>query len=277
MSLNTLILSDDNLWSNKLKTYLDDVSVPCLAVEKGKYFQMELTKSKYFACLIDANTDEMNTKEILQFIHQKSPSLKVIFIYPDEETFEKKQKEYESFQDVFKSTTLTKTIHNKEILSHIEGLSLYSNSPNKQKTDEEKFDDLYTAIPIEEIIMGKSALFDLYLKISENKFSKVLEKGQAFDKSYLIEMAEERGVGLLYFKTEDRHLYISMMNKVIEISTKKSVSSTVKLTNLKNVGEKIYEELTSSGVKSEMIDESYAYCSYLHNTLRNDKDFSLLL
>src|SRR5690606_8446559 len=71
----------------------------------------------------------------------------------------------------------------------------------------------FTKVEIDKFYSSKKVLFDVYVKLSENHFVKILHAGDDFSNSR-IEKYKEKKVEYLYFHKSDRRKYVMFVNQL---------------------------------------------------------------
>lgn len=137
----------------------------------------------------------------------------------------------------------------------------YKESINEELevTNEEFF-----SVRIDQFLSGANSIFDIYIKLRENKYVKVLGSGDVFDVKRLNTYVE-KGVLYLYIRTSLRDQYIkycdSLNQKIVKL---KKVDLSKKFGLLFNQAEVMLSKATTLGVSNDDI----LYCQrYIKNTL----------
>ena len=136
----------------------------------------------------------------------------------------------------------------------------------------------FQAIPSHTFLSGSTTIFDLFVKISDNKYIKVLHKGDEFEKSRLDKYISEKKAKFFYFKNEDRVLYMNLYNKILaQLNKKESVPSSLKASMSKSIADKFISAAHTEGMSPRMVEEGKLVCENMYEMFRKDKDFSKIL
>lgn len=263
----------------KASSYEVDIAI------NGKDCQLKVYKKKYLAVVLDLDIRDHSGLEVLKYLRLNYPSLKVILTFPS------KERQNEFFldkQDLLKlgaSDILIMPFTAHELMQSIEGVgqfetwkSLRANSNAKNEVEVEAQDEEFTRIKIEDFFSGNTTIFDHYIRLGPNKYVKILHKGDFFEEGRIKKYAQQKDVGHLYFKTEERSVYINFINQLLAKlvnENKEPVSKKVKV--LKNVAEKYLEEVSLVGLKPQLVDEGKKICQNMYKLVQRDRGLAGLL
>lgn len=103
----------------------------------------------------------------------------------------------------------------KEVISYVDKLSLPEPEEGEAyQTDIPTLDKEFFSIPLEQYLTGRNSKFDLFLKLSHDKFVKVLHKGDSFDLNFLNNL-ETRGVSVLYINRSKLSEYLVIQERIL--------------------------------------------------------------
>lgn len=131
----------------------------------------------------------------------------------------------------------------------------------KKEPVKEQFPDHddYFSIRVENFVCGKRSIFDVYLRLGENKFVKVANKNEAFQCDQLKNYVDH-GLAFLFVLKEQRDYYIEQVQKEFDESLHSTqISRYAKVSNTLNIGAQVFNVLIDNGVNPQSIELSMKY------------------
>lgn len=286
MSLSILISDPDEYYYNLLKKTFSNEMYGVDVATNGRDAQLKCYKNKYHFIILDIRTENHSALAVLKYIKLTYPRINVILTISNKELLKTLDLTVEDLEKLGASHTLFKPYDAKTITNIV--LGEYDIKINKlteknidrnnntnvfiEKEVSEK-DDLFTQIPIDEFISGNRSIFDLHIRLSKDKYIKILNKGDSFITDRLNKYKEEKKVTHLYFLTNDRSTYIRYLNKLIDkMNALPSIPIDIKVTALKNVTEKFIEEIHTSGLKPNLVEEGQLICEHIHQIVKKETE-----
>ena len=158
----------------------------------------------------------------------------------------------------------------------------WKNISQNQKKHEEKIEELndsnFTMISIESFYSRNTMIFDIYIKIKNGKYLKILHIGDHFDRKRLLHYVQDKNLTHLYFKTSERMTYINFINTVLKRSLEKnSGSNENKVRAAKGLIEKYIDEVYAKGLNRNLLKEGKAICNNLFVLVKNNQELNNLL
>jgi len=252
----------------------------------GKDAQLKIYNNQFFCILLDLDTTHYSALEVLRYIRLTSPQVKIVLTIKDKETYHQMGL---SEADLFRfgvSELLIGPYSMGQLKTSIEGNNPFGSWKTFKKNDleyddESEFqlsDDKFTRINIKEFYCGNTAIFDFYLRLTPNKYLKILYQGDSFSASRLKHYKDDKKVEFLYFKTKDRGLYINFINDTLsKMISKKSVPVQKKLDLTKNLVEKYVEEINVSGLQPQLLNEGKKICNNVYKMIQVNTDLYKVL
>ncbi|OFZ46462.1 MAG: hypothetical protein A2381_02010 [Bdellovibrionales bacterium RIFOXYB1_FULL_37_110] len=284
MALNILIIEPDNEWRDKVCSYLAGSSYATDCAFTGKMAQLKIYKTKFFAVIIDWETKDHSVIEVLKYINVNSPSSKVILTIKTPKVFDEIGIEKEMLTKIGVTDIITKPFTQDQLMRSIEGelqFSMWKNASKKKRDYSEEGtsirarDDEFTRVKITEFLSGNKSVFDLFVRVSPNHYIKLLHAGDSFEPETIKKYRSEKNVEYLYFRTQDRGLYVRYMNKLLEkVMSMKSVSTTQKVSLIKNMTEKYVEEIYTNGIQPHLIEDGKDICKHIDSLIHEDPKLS---
>lgn len=152
---------------------------------------------------------------------------------------------------------LAKPFNDSDVLNALEKLL-------KPKTQPELIDSKivvneYGKVSIEEFIARPKAEFDVFIRLSDEKFIKVITQGESIDPSR-VRHYKEKGVRYLHIRKSDFSKLLRFNLDISKMITKSQNISVEKKANfMKYTGEVILEKAFIDGVDRETLGEAHLY------------------
>lgn len=286
MALKILIVDPDESWSAKAKTYFLEASYEVTVVFNGREAQLAIYNDKFFAIIMNYATENHSCMQVLKFIKSNSTNQRVIIVANDQAILDKLEITEEKLQKIGVSNLCVKPFEMNQLREVLEGhlslSDLMANVPRKEGISEEKevalTDDNFSKIKIEEFYSSQAVLFDIYIKLSANKYLKILHTGDTFSKERLDKYKNEKKVDSLYFQNSDRRKFIQYNNFLSKkLIANENVPAYNKVNILKNVTEKFIEEAFTVGIKPLVIDQGREVCETVFQLIESQPDLYTVL
>jgi DNA-binding response OmpR family regulator len=285
MPLSILISEPDENWANEMKLFLQSHSFECDKSIDGKNCQLKVYKQKYLAVVLDLETQNNSAFEVLKYLRLNAPSIKVVLTIKNKARLEEIELNKDDLRKIGASDILIKPFSLEMLLESIEGANQFeswkdikSTGPQKEEEEIEASDDEFTRIKVRDFYSGNTNIFDCYIRLSENKYVKILHKGDFFEESRVKKYALDKDVSHLYFKTKERAIYINFINSLLEKMVNiPSADTRTKVNTTKNLAEKYIEEVYTSGLKPQLIEEGKKICQNMYTLIKKDPDLASLM
>jgi len=284
MSRSILISDPDQDFSQSIKNDLMNSFYRVVTASNGKDCQSKLHSEKYSLLILDIETRDHSGMEVLKYVKCNSPGVRVIL------TADMQQKNLAQMlnkDEIYKlgvSDLLKKPYSIDMLVGLIERAGQYESWKSlslKQIRDPEETllleDNEFTHVPIDTFYNGNTTIFDLFIRLSPNKYIKLLERGDFFDSQRVLKY-QERGMEFLYFKTKDRFSYINYVNGLLEkMNLSESVSTPARLSASQNLIEKYVEEVYLVGLNPQLVKEGKKITENIYKLLLRDKKLGTYL
>jgi putative nucleotidyltransferase with HDIG domain len=286
MALKLLIADPNAEWmqttAKDLEAALYDVSM----VHNGRDCQLALYNNKYFAVILNWDLQNHSGSQVLTFIKTNYPGQKLILVLEDNKkvengTIDLNKLEKRGISDViikpFDASGLVEALEGQQSIGDIvTGLEIRKGV--SEEVDISETDANFTKIKIEDFYSSQAVLFDIYIKLGDDKYTKILHARDTFSPERIDKYKDEKGVEYLYFNVKDRRKYIQFYNflavKMVENS---KVPGMKKAKLLKNITDKLLEDTFAVGMKPQIIDQSKAVCENVYNMVESDDKLNELL
>lgn len=167
------------------------------------------------------------------------------------------------------SGSIARPFSGKELISKIsDQLSFYDSNQalkvaeqNKDKVDDilDETDPAFTSISLEHYLSGSKSLFDIYVKMRQDKYIKILQAGDKFDKER-IDQYIEKNVKHLYIRKEAQEEYVKYCDRLnAAILKNPEVDLSKKFGYLFNQAEVTINRLCQLGVDNDNVVHAQRY------------------
>lgn len=286
MALKLLIVDPDETWLGQAKKYFSDAMYEVSTVINGKEAQVMMYNTQFFAVIINYATENHSCTQVLKFIKTNYTNTQVMVIVNDKALVDRGEVTEEKLKRFGVSEIAVKPfeIHYiKELLEGHQSLSDMMMSVNKkegvsEETEVSMGDDAFTSIRIDEFYSSSAVLFDIYIKLSENKYLKILHTGDTFSKERLDKYKNDKKVENLYFHNSDRRKFIHYNNFLSKrMMDNKNIPVANKVNILKNVTEKFIEEAYTVGIRPQVIEQGKEVCENVFSMIEKQNDLYTVL
>lgn len=286
MAIKILIVDPDEAWGAQAKKYFVDAMYEVTYVINGREAQLALYNNQFFATIINYHTQNHSSLQVLKFIKTTGTNQKIIMVVNDKKLFDDGILSEEKLLKLGVSEVAVKPFeftHLKELLEGHQSLSdLLANAPKNAGVSEEKevalSDESFSRIKIEEFYSSQAVLFDIYIKLSDHKYLKILHTGDVFSKERLDKYKNEKKVDSLYFHNSDRRKFIQYNNFLAKkLIDNAHVPIQNKVNILKNVTEKYIEEAFVVGIKPQVLDQGKEVCESVFKLIETQNDLYTIL
>jgi putative nucleotidyltransferase with HDIG domain len=286
MALKILIVDPDETWLAGAKKFFLEQLYEVTAVINGRDAQLALYNDKFFAVVMNFETENHSCSQVLKFIKTNYTNQRVIIVVNNQEMVDNDLASEERLIKMGALEILVRPFELPYLKDRIEGHQslgdLMSSITKREGVSAEEEvsegDGEFTRIKIEEFYSAQAVLFNIYIKLDSGRYLKILNTGDSFSKDRIDKYKNEKKVEYLYFHNSDRRKFIQynnfLANKLIE---NKNVPIANKVNMLKNVSEKFIEEVNIVGVKPQVIDQGKAVCETVFNLIEKQEDLYSIL
>lgn len=286
LALKILLVDPDETWLSQAKKYLIEQMYEVGTVVNGRDAQLALYNDKYFAVILNYDTQNHSCLQVLKFIKTNYTNQRVIIVVNDKDLVEREVVTEEKMIKMGATGIIVKPFDMPALKECLEGHQslgdLMSNIPKKEGVSEEQevalTDDKFTSIKIDEFYSSQAVLFDIYIKLGTNKYLKILHAGDAFSKERIDKYKNEKKVEHLYFHNSDRRKFIQYNNFLAKkLIDNENVPAFNKVNMLKNVTEKFIEESFTVGIKPQVVDQGKEVCESVYQLVESQQDLYQVL
>lgn len=286
MALKLLFVDPNEKWLEEAKKFFAENMYDVAGAVNGKDAQRAMYNEKYFAVILNMETENHSYAEVLKFIKTSSTNTKVLIVANSSTVLEKSDLNEEKLIKLGALELITKPFTLADLKDRIEGhqsltdlvASITKKNTLSEEVEVDLPDDKFSSIKIEEFYAAQAMLFNVYIKIGSGKYLKILNQGDTFSKERIDKYKNEKKVEFLYFLSSDRRKFIQynnfLANKVIG---NPAAPVAAKVTMIKNVTQKYIEEAYTVGVKPQVIDQGKEVCETVFELIANQEDLYTIL
>ena len=243
MALRLLLADPDAGWISNARKHFESMMYEVDEAQNGKEAQLALYNNDYFAVILSQNIQNHSASQVIRFIKSNHPSMKVIMIL----NMQAKESQIKGFKELGLTEYIKKPFSFEDLSQLLESQQniqqIMDNMPKKEGQEEEvevsMEDAKFTKIKIDELYSAQRVLFDVFIKLGDSHYVKILHKGDAFSQERIDKYKNDKGIEHLYFMTADRKKYVQFTTHLISKTAKsKKVSGKTKISLLKNASEK---------------------------------------
>ncbi len=287
MALRLLCVDPDSDWLLAAKDFFTQRGYAIDTVENGKDAQLMISKSfqkgqqEYFQVIINLEVQNYSGPQVMKFLRLRFPKLDTTVILSSRRMIDEGVLTEWQLNRLGAIDALIRPFPLEDLLSLVEGAQsvdqLMKNMPdNEGQSDVEEVDansDSYFEVPMVDFIPNRKVLFDVFIKINDKKFLKILHAGDSFAQDRITHYRENKGVSSLYFHKRDRRKYIRFCNLLANRLIKKHASdkTQVKGKVLKIVAQNFVDEVDLTGVKPQILEQGKELCNNIFNMIQSDK------
>lgn len=284
--MKLLFSTPDHSFLNEAVSTFEDKSVEFIST--GREAQLKLAQGDIDFLILDSKIENHSFLYVLKYTRINCPSTDVILLFEDR----KQMESMEYSEKELKGLGIKEPIFSKNYIPLLEKIINKSKDFEKWKIVDEidieeaskknnelvLTDTKLTKIEVDEFYSGNTSIFDVFLKLNKNRYLKILNKGERFNKDKLKEYTSKCELGPLYFKTEDRASYVNYINTLISTSKSKSPKISQKKTRLlSSISKKYLEEVYTKGLDKNLYQEGIKICDNIYETLLRSEKTSQLL
>lgn len=286
MALKLLIIDPDEAWLGQAQKYFTDSLYDVTIVINGREAQVAMYNAKFFAVIINYATENHSCTQVLKFIKTNYTNMQIIVLLNDRSFIDNGEVTEEKLKKLGATELAIKPFeigYIKELLEGHQSLSDMMLSVNKKEgvsaeAEVAMGDDSFTSIKIDEFYSSSAVLFNVYIKLSDNKYLKILHTGDTFSKERLDKYKNDKKVENLYFHNNDRRKFIHYNNFLAKkLIDNKNVPVVNKVNILKNVSEKFIEEAFTIGIKPQVIEQGKEVCENVFQLIEKQTDLYSVL
>jgi putative nucleotidyltransferase with HDIG domain len=286
LALKILLVDPDETWLSSAKKFLIAQMYEVSVVSNGRDAQLALYNEKFFAVIMNYDIQNHSCTQVLKFIKSNYTSQRVIVIVDNKELVDNGVVTEEKLQKLGVAEMAVKPFDLpflKDLLEGHQSLGdLMAGVNKKEGASEEQevtaTDENFSRIKIDEFYSSQAVLFDIYIKLKEDKYLKILHAGDTFSKERIDKYKNEKKLDSLYFHNSDRRKFIQYNNHLAKkLIENRSVPIYNKVNQLKNVSEKFIEEAYTVGLKPQVIEQGREVCESVYKLIESQPDLYSVL
>ena len=286
LTLKILLVDPDEAWLSNAKKFLIAQMYDVSVVSNGRDAQLALYNDKFFAVVMNFDVQNHSCTQVLKFIKSNYTNQRVIVIVNNKELVDNGIVTEEKLLKMGVAEMAVKPFEIpflKDLLEGHQSLGdLMASVPKKEGMSEEQevsmMDENFSKIKIDEFYSSQAVLFDIYIKLNDNKYLKILHAGDSFSKERIDKYKNEKKLDSLYFHNSDRRKFIQYNNHLAKkLIDNQAVPVYNKVNQLKNVSEKFIEEVFTVGIKPQVIEQGREVCETVYKLIETQPDLFQVL
>lgn len=286
MALKVLIADKEKAWRETLTKEFSGNGFDVADYTSGKILQLKLSEEKIFSVVMNLDLEVYNGIQLLKYIRLSCPQTKVVVVSDGKNAL----LDFNLTDDVIRKMGaighVQKPTRAQQVLKLIDDYVDFSQRDKKLNSEVAApnlqapitmGDDKFTRIKLDELFTGSHLIFDIYVRLGQNKFLKLFNQGEFFKEGRLKKYVTEKN-SYLYFLTSERRHYMQYMNELAsKVVNKPMVETEIKLNLMKGVVEKYVEEAFTVGLKPSLLEYSKTICDNLYDTVKSSPDLYLVM
>lgn len=285
MALSILIADPDQKESSNIKLFLENNLYTASTSSNGKDVQLKLYHENFYALIINWQIENHSASQVLVLAKKTYPKLKVIVIVNEQELLESEENSEKEILKLGAHFVITKPYELDQILEILDG----QNSTRVLRTEPlrdgvspeievQGNDQDYTPIPIAEFFSSKAVLFDVFIKLSKDKYIKILHTGDTFSAERITKYKEEKNVEFLYFHKKDRMKFIHFNNLLLnKVIPNDKIGMNTKINIIQNLSSKYIDEVHLEGLKPQIVEQGREICESIFQFVKTERSLFKLL
>lgn len=293
MALKLLIAAPENDYFKQLCSAFTESGYEVTYVSTGIEAQIQLGQNKYFHIIMAYELKNHPSLTVMKFIKFNCPNTRFTVTISNEaiKDLEADNQDIASFKlkmnqiGVFKLFTgYTEIAH---LVSFVDSQQNFNDlmAQVKPATKEERTegpvdekDSEFIEISIDHFFGATKNLFDVFIKIGNGKYIKILHKGDQFEQSQIKKYKDEKKVDYLYIKKTDHKKYIRLLaeiNRKVISSQNAHIQTKYNLT--KHVTSEVIKSAWVEGVNHGLVDQATEVCDNIYQFVQKQNNLFNLL
>ena len=261
-----LLADSDREWLGKAKHFLEGEHYIVDPVTNGKDAQLFLYRHRYFAVILGLGLKNHSGIRVLQFISAHHSDFRVIAILEQEANkTEQGIPLLEKLNQYRIDNILAKSDHFRQLKEELDKmltgqeLTLTPHSSQETLSEEKDIhcnDDQFSKTKIEDFYISKVIFFDLFIRLRESHYIKVLHAGDKMEPKRLNQYRNNTKIKWFYFKKDDLDKYVKFQNFLAgRLVERTSDKIDVKLNIFNNVADKYWEQSFYEGINATVLKQ----------------------
>lgn len=205
---------------------------------------------------------------IIRFAKSMRPAMPVYYL----ETSEKSLLGDEELQHLHIERCLKKPINAQQLVDQIFPVSASFNFTLANEIASQENSKIDSALTLKEggmypiatrsFLCGSKSFFDVYVRMKEDKFVKILKANEEFDRDRIMQYMK-KGVQFFYIRKEAQQLYLQYSESLTaKLLSSKTVSAEVKSAHVLGLGKQTMDFLKSTGINDDTLQNAKRLASY---------------
>jgi response regulator RpfG family c-di-GMP phosphodiesterase len=253
-----LLVDDDEIFREALESILQSLGFDVVAVSNGQSAIGWLAQYKADLIISDIQMPELDGIELTKKVRSES-RVPIILITGLSHLLETKEA-----AELGANAFLTKPFSRQEIQKTIDECL----RPSKETFSDDYSN--YCRLGIGDFITGKKIHYNIYIKLTEDKFIKIGHEGEDISYERILHF-RRKGVHFLYLRADDYKRYLGIALKLTTVAQANSgISREKKLHLLRHTGEVLIEHAHKERIDQEIYTDSATFIENAINVLTED-------
>ncbi|MGE0762348.1 MAG: response regulator [Bdellovibrionales bacterium] len=257
-----LVVEDDNHFREAICDFLKRKQYDVFQAPNGKAAKEIISVQDLNIVLTDIQMPGLTGIELMEWALKHKPLPFIVM------TGFSMLLETQSAYDLGAKEFITKPFKNADLLSAIERILGTTKEPEvvSQVATE------YCKVSIDEFVARPTIEFDVYVKLSDQKYIKIAHKGETMPRDR-VQQYKDKGLRYLYIAKEDFGKLVDFnLNLANIIKDRSDISDEKKMNFMKYTGEAILEKAFVEGVDRESFKEAQSFLGMTINVITDSKE-----
>ena len=221
-------------------------------------FKKELSdkKKRITGIIIDIEVPRPIWLELIKESHCLRPAVPIILSAKNESKFSDVNK-----NDLGVAACISSSVRYDALTASIKKIKDNHDQKNEDQEVQniKNIDDQFIAISISAFKLGLPSPFDIYIKLQEDKYIKIINEDEAFDDNKL-QQHEGKGINSYYISKEDHQIFINMFKEKINLLSQQSSGNfEEERTKYIDYGTEVLSLIQEWGIDEEKIEIAQKY------------------
>ena len=275
-----LVADTDAEFRNMLNLRSQDGTFKSVFVGDGIEFENIMTKSaqRFSGIFINPNVINPYGVPAIKATLQYRPNTPIFYLM-DKDTPEISQQTMKglSIRGALKkplgTDDIIRVILDQQVLFDPKDALKQTKLQDKLEVETQANDADFTAILAANFLSGSTCVFEVYIRLAPNRYVKILQAGDAFQKDRL-QGYLDKGVQFFFLRNEAQQFYLKFCDHVAtSLIQNKAIPAAVKVTHTLNHGQVVLGFMQKTGVSPELIQSAQQFSGNVRSLInRLDED-----
>ena len=267
-----LIVDPDLSFLNSMKQDPKAQQIPPVIAEQGKKAQLLLANptQNFAAVFVNPFVSDPHGFSVIRFAHLHRPAIPIFILYDKESPISDEDMKKLAVQKAF-----PKSMGYAEIARLIAPHTLYfdpSAAIEEAKANSDLIgkeitadDSTFLSIRADNFLSGSKSFFDIYVRLSQNHYVKILQAGEDFSPQRIAQYLN-KGVTHFFLRKEAQERYLGYCDQITAAIIKNDkISAEVKVSQTLNHGQETMNFLKGNGISESNLEYANNFISNVQN------------